>query len=540
MKLTSMPVVVRLNLILAVAFLGVIALAAVALSGFRAQMQHDAQRAVRSLVESAHATVAHFHRLEQSGEVTREAAQAAAREALRAVRYDGDEHLWITDLIPAMVMHPLRTELEGRDMSEVRDPAGKYLFREFVAAAGSGGGFVEYLEPWGSAAEPRSRLAYVKAFEPWGWIVGAAAPVGYIEIAVMNNLYRYAAVVVGAMTVLGLVTWRVARSLTGQLGGEPAYAQEIIRRVSQGELQVDVEVKGDNRHSVLAGLAGMLAQLRAMMGEIGGDAERTASSPHEAAPQLAGPGRGQADAASAVATALERRPVSIGKIGDTPPVAEQKTQDAAGPTSQGGADGAAAAGSDAASAAEAAEVAVRLRQVLARAKEIGAITAVIREVAMQTNLLALNAAIEAARTGERGRSFAVIADEVRGLAERTATATVQIERMLGHIQHDTQGAVADVSGAAGKAAEETVVKQREPTGSLREIRAGADLALARIRDLAEASKEQGAAATLAQQVEQIAQMVAGTNASMQSAVGAVEELERLAARLREASGRFRG
>ena len=163
----------------------------------------------------------------------------------------------------------------------------------------------------------------------------------------------------------------------------------------------------------------------------------------------------------------------------------------------------------------------------------------IKEIAAQTNLLALNAAIEAARAGEQGRGFAVVADEVRKLAERTANATVEIETMIVSIQSDTDQTV-QVMDAALPQVEEGVTLAEAAADSLRQIRQGSETTLNRIQEVAEATREQSTASTsIAQRVEQIAQMVEETSAAMRNTAETAESLEQIARRLNEVVSRFR-
>ena len=170
---------------------------------------------------------------------------------------------------------------------------------------------------------------------------------------------------------------------------------------------------------------------------------------------------------------------------------------------------------------------------------ISRMTSEVREIAEQTNLLALNAAIEAARAGEQGRGFAVVADEVRGLAERTAVATVQIEKVIEGIQNETRatvGAMAEVSSQVDGG----VALVGDATDSLHRIRSTAGEALERIREVAYATGEQSSASTeIARQVQTITEMADGTSGSMHSVVVAAEQLQGLAAELDALVGRFR-
>ena len=190
-------------------------------------------------------------------------------------------------------------------------------------------------------------------------------------------------------------------------------------------------------------------------------------------------------------------------------------------------------------AEQATSAAQMIRSLESRATDISKITDVIKEIAAQTNLLALNAAIEAARAGEQGRGFAVVADEVRKLAERTSSATEEITGMTGAIQSDTAAAV-DTMDKSLPQIEHGVALARQAEQSLREIRAGAAATLERIREVALATQEQSAASTaIAQQVETIAQMVEETSASTQQTAESAHDLDLVARELGSLVKRFR-
>jgi methyl-accepting chemotaxis protein len=150
-----------------------------------------------------------------------------------------------------------------------------------------------------------------------------------------------------------------------------------------------------------------------------------------------------------------------------------------------------------------AESASRLGQ---RSQEIDVIVELIAEIAAQTNLLALNAAIEAARAGEQGRGFAVVADEVRKLAERTSNATRDIGERIEGVRHDVGGMIAAMAATTGQAAQ-SLSEAGEAVADLRRVEENAGQTLALIRDIAAASQEQSAAGlNIARDIEQVAQL----------------------------------
>ena len=163
----------------------------------------------------------------------------------------------------------------------------------------------------------------------------------------------------------------------------------------------------------------------------------------------------------------------------------------------------------------------------------------IKGIAGQTNLLALNAAIEAARAGEQGRGFAVVADEVRKLAERTSSATIEIERMIAGIQADTVEVVTVMDTALPQVSA-GVQAANGAANLLQQIKDGAQITLNRMSDVADGTKEQSVASdNIAQRVEEIATMVEETTSAMRSTAETAKDLEKISSEMNRLVSRFR-
>ncbi|MBN9424825.1 MAG: chemotaxis protein [Candidatus Accumulibacter sp. 66-26] len=538
--LTSWRVATRMQLLVVLALAGLLLLCLVALFQLKSSMLEDRKQTTRNLVEVAAGVLAHHHKLAQEGKVSDEEARLAARESLRSLRFGGNDYFFILDGEHNYVLLPPKPETEGQNRKDMKDATGKFLIQELVAAGKRGGGFVDYWFPKAGQDKPEPKLSYAAPFAPWGWVVGTGIYIDDVDTAFRRDAMLLGGISLGLLVLLSVVGWRVGASVLRQLGGEPQAAAEVMRRVADGDLTAEVGAPPPG--SMLHALGGMVAALRGLVREIDTGADqlvRNAEQISHASGEVATAASQQADATSAMAAAIEQMTVSSSHISESAHETEQDSHAAMTLAGQGGARVDQASAAIRTISGTVSNASGRIHALQERAAQVSSIANVIKEIAAQTNLLALNAAIEAARAGEQGRGFAVVADEVRKLAERTAVATTEIEQMIVGIQGDTAGAV-EAMNAALPEVEHCVQLAGSASESLREIESGAGRTLERVREVASATREQSAASTsIAQRVEQIAQMVEETSSTIRGTADTAEQLEQIAVSLRAQIGRFR-
>ena len=344
------------------------------------------------------------------------------------------------------------------------------------------------------------------------------------------------------IAVVAVTGWIVMGVVTRALGGDVQYANQIAHRIAEGRLDVDVRVADDDRDSLLASIKLMRDRLREMVGGISSSAAQLGEASRQlaqASGAVADSSARQSEATSSTAAAVEEMTVGIGQIADSAREAHDQSLQSEELSRKGSSiiHGAAAEMGKIADSVEASSAIIGTLEQ--QSQEISAVVNVIKEIADQTNLLALNAAIEAARAGEQGRGFAVVADEVRKLAERTTASTQEIAVTIRKIQDGTRDAVQSMVAGVDQVRSGMALAQQAGS-SIVEIESGAQRVAGVVNDITSSLREQNAASNeIARNVELIATMVESNNAAAGDAASAAQRLEELADGLARSVGSFR-
>ncbi|MDC7785652.1 methyl-accepting chemotaxis protein [Rhodoplanes sp. TEM] len=470
----------RIYAVIALGFLGLIGVAVLDSRQLAGSLEDQRKSELRHLTELAISIAQDEHAAALRGSVTDAEAQARARVRIGALRYAGNEYFFIADMQHRLVMHPLRPQLVGKDMSDFKDANGFLIYRAFVDTVRRAGvGYVAYDQLKPGYAAPQPKISYLAGFAPWGWVVGTGVYVDDLAAqtwaATKRSLIAAAAVLLLTLSVSVLMARRITKPLHRMTCAMEALAHG----------RLDAEIPGVGRRDEIGAMAEAVAVFKANVIE-----RERLEADHKAAEERAAAQRradmvrladrfeaavgGIIAAVSSAATELEATATTLTRTADTTQQMSA-TVGAASEEASSNVRAVAAATNEMTSSigeisrqvqssshiaeaavAQAAKTDARVGELSLAAARIGDVVELITAIAEQTNLLALNATIEAARAGEAGKGFAVVAQEVKALAGQTAKATGEISAQISAMQAATQdsvSAIKEISGTIGQIAE---------------------------------------------------------------------------------------
>jgi len=352
-----------------------------------------------------------------------------------------------------------------------------------------------------------------------------------------KSMWSIILLIVGGVLGSIMFAFFIIKGILKELGGEPADVSRVALAVAEGDLTIAVQVHERDRNSVLWAMKSMTNNLRTIIGQVSSTSSQVAAAAnqlHSTSERIATGAEEVAAQSGTVATAGEEMSATSADIARNCQGAAEGAQQA----SQAAQNGVAVVDKTVAVMGQIAdkvqESARTVESLGVRSDQIGTIIGTIEDIADQTNLLALNAAIEAARAGEQGRGFAVVADEVRALAERTTRATREISEMIKAIQKETKGAVAAMEQGVHQV-ENGTMEAAKSGQALQDILLQINNVAMQVNQIATAAEEQTATTgEISSNMQQITDVVHQTsNGACESAAAAAqlnqnaEELQRL-------------
>jgi len=433
-----MKVSTRLGVLVATALCAMMVLAGVGLVTLKHSMMEDRRNQIADTLHMATQLLGYYQGLESAGTLTHDEAQRQAKIALSNLNYADNHYIWVrlpdgTTVVrrgdPSMIGKILHGQtMDGRSDTDA--------YREAMDKDPVGFVFLKVLKPGSTEFVPK--LNGIVDFKPWEWWVGTGFFNTDIDAAFWRIAMRYIAIFVVAVIVLGILSWRMFRSILLALGGDPAYASQVTGTIASGDLSAPIVVQAHDRHSLLYSIAQMQGGLAQTVATIrtGVDAIKTGSR------EIA---LGNADLSSRTeeqAAALQQTAASMDQLTATVKLNAESAREAGALATQ-------ACQTTQNGQAVVADVIATIGKINEGSAKMVQIISVIEGIAFQTNILALNAAVEAARAGDQGKGFAVVASEVRTLAQRSAAAAKEIGTLI----NESVRQVADGTALAGRAGE---------------------------------------------------------------------------------------
>lgn len=525
----------RLTSMLVATLIGMALLAGIAMNEIKQAMLQEKINTARNLVTTVHTMVDYWHEQVDNGTLSANEARANALDTVRAMRYEDNNYFWIQNLKGEAIMHPITPNLEGKSLLSIQDGHGRYVFQEINEKANRfGEGMVEYHWPKAGTQKPVSKIAYIQKEPDWGWVIGTGIYIDDVDQQFWRSMRLFGGIALGVALAIMLMVSAISGSIIRPINRTVEAMDEISH--GDGDLTRRIEADGDDeicrmvRHfnQFVDQIHNLVYDTKQSTDQVANAAEELDTITHNSSRLI----QQQTEKTDMMATAIE-------EIAQT--ITEVARHAASAAESAHYADKQATTGSQKVDRAiESLNLLLTtvqhssqvIHDLEKRSESIGSVLNVIREVSEQTNLLALNAAIEAARAGEQGRGFAVVADEVRTLAQRTQQSTEEIHSIISALQRNAAQAVQEM-GQCLQQADQTVVITNEAHTALHIIQEAVnDIHNMNLQIASAAEQQTVATQEISNNVSNMVELANQGNAWTQQTANASHEMAALAEGLR--------
>ncbi|MBP0047473.1 cache domain-containing protein [Marinobacterium sp. AK62] len=462
---------------------------------------------------------------------------AQAKEVLNGMTFGENGFVYGYDLDGNIVFHSGNQEMVGKSVIDLEDPNGVPFVQEIIDTALDGGGFVRFHWPREAGGEPSPRLTYAKEIEVWGWVIATGfytddidAEVARREASIGHTINQIMIWILLSGLVLALLVSAVNLLLSRRILGPLQQTAQALLDIAEGEGDLTRRLAVHSRDEVgdvARGFNGFVEKIHQLVQEVQhavASLSRSTESMTEVVSQTQSDTWRQRENTGRTANAIKEMVTAVQEVATSAAQAAEAAQRA--DTDARGGDRVVSETIEsinrlADDVHRSAEVILKLGQ---DADNIGSVVSVISDIAEQTNLLALNAAIEAARAGDQGRGFSVVADEVRTLASRTQQSTDEIQQMIERLQSGAREAV-NVMGNSREQSSATTERAADASQSLQHITTSVATINEMNTQIAGAAEQQTAVAAeiessvnqvaeIADKAEQNAQVLADTTQGM--------------------------